>query len=154
MRALQGSASETAATPLDACLALLAAIDAYPDWYPEGVREVEVLERDTAGQPTRVLTVLHVEVAGFNRDFHLTMDVEVDPGGRVALKKVKADPSDPPFNVVWNLSEQDGTVIELELDTALPVPRLVPLRSVGDSIARSFVSAASRALSPETHSAE
>lgn len=150
MRALHGSASETVAAPLDASLALLAAIDGYPSWYPDGVSEVEVLERDATGQPTRALTVLHVEVAGFNRDFRLTMDVEVDPSGRVALKKVKEDPSDPPFDVVWNLSERDGTVIELELDTALPIPRLVPLGGAGDSIARSFVSAACRALSPET----
>jgi ribosome-associated toxin RatA of RatAB toxin-antitoxin module len=147
MRELHGTASETAPAALDVCLALVASIDAYPDWYPEGVREVEVLERDSAGQPTRVLTVLHVEVAGFNRDFRLTMDVEVGPPGRVALRKVRADPSDPPFDVTWNLSEQDGTLIELELDTALPVPRLVPLGGVGDSIARSFVSAAATALS-------
>jgi hypothetical protein len=148
MRALHGTASEVAAAPLDACLALVAAIDAYPRWYLEGVREVEVLERDTAGQPTRVLTVLHVEAAGFNRDFRQTMDVEVDPSGRVALRKVKAEPSDPPFDVEWNLTEDDGTAIKLDLDTALPVPRLVPLGGLGDSIARSFVSAACRALSP------
>jgi hypothetical protein len=147
MRELHGTASETAPAPLDACLALLAAIDAYPDWYPDGVREVEVLERNRAGQPTRVLTVLHVAVAGFDRDFHLTMNVEVDPRGRVVLSKVKVDPSDPPFDVAWKLSESDGTLIELEIDTALPVPRLVPLGGVGDSIARSFVSAAGRALS-------
>lgn len=152
MRELHGTASDTAPAPLEACLALVAAIDAYPDWYPDGIREVEVLERNSAGQPTRVLTVLHVEIAGFDRDFHLTMDVEVDPPGRVALRKIKTDPSDPPFDVAWKLSEQDGTLIELELDTALPVPRLVPLGGVGDSIARSFVSAARRALS--TNSAD
>ena len=147
MRALHGTASEVAAAPLEECLALLAAVDAYPSWYPDGVREVQVLERDPDGQPTRVLTVLHVDAAGFNRDFHQTMDVEVDPGGRVALRKVKANDSDPPFDVEWNLSEQDGTVIKLDLDTALPVPRLVPLGGLGDSIARSFVSAARDALS-------
>jgi len=125
---------------------LLAAIDAYPDWYPDGVREVEVLERDAHGQPVSVRTVLHVAVAGFDRDFNLTMSVQVDPKGRVALKKVKADESDPPFDVTWRVSEHDGTVIELELNTALPLPRLMPLGGVGDSVARSFVSAASDAL--------
>ncbi len=146
MRELHGTATETVQTPREACFAFLAAIDAYPDWYPDGVREVEVLERGTDGQPTRVLTVLHVEVAGFNRDFKLTMNVEVDPDRSVALRKVKADTSDPPFDVIWSLSEQDGTLIQLALDTALPVPRLMPLGGVGDSIARSFVSAAERAL--------
>jgi len=134
------------AAPLEECVALLAAIDGYPDWYPGGVREVEVLKRNAAGQPTRVLTVLHVAVAGFDRDFHLTMAVKVGPRGRVALNKVKADSSDPPFDVVWNMSEQEGTLIELDLDTALPLPRFMPLGGVGDSIARSFVSAASEAL--------
>jgi len=147
MRELHGTASEVARAPLEACLGLVAAIDGYPSWHPDGVRRVEVLERDDAGQPTRVLAVLHVAVAGFDRDFRLTMDVEVDPGGRVALRKVKTDPEDPPFDVTWNLSEQDGTMIELELDTTLPVPRLMPLGGVGDSIARSFVTAAVRALS-------
>jgi len=147
VRELHGTASGAAAASEEECLALLSAIDAYPAWYPDGVREVEVLDRDSAGQATKVLTVLHVEVAGFNRDFRLTMDVEVGPGGRVALKKVKTDPSDPPFDVTWKLGGRGETVIELELDTALPVPRLVPLGGVGDSIARSFVSAAVRALS-------
>lgn len=146
MRELHGTASEQTAASFDAALALVSAIDAYPDWYPDGVREVEVLEHDAHGQPTKVLTVLHVEVAGFNRNFHLTMDVDIDTAGRVALRKATADPSDPPFDVVWNISEQDGTVIELDLDTALPVPRLLPLGGVGDSIARSFVSAAREAL--------
>lgn len=146
MKDLHGTASTVVSASPERCVELLAAIDGYPDWYPDGVREVEVLEKDDDGQPTTVRTVLHVEVAGFNRDFNLTMSVKVDPKGRVALKKVKADSSDPPFDVTWRVSDGDGTRIELELDTALPVPRLVPLGGVGDSIARSFVSAASDAL--------
>jgi hypothetical protein len=147
MKDLHGTASAVVPAPLEGCVGLLAAIDAYPDWYPEGVREAEVLERDARGTPTKVRTVLHVDVAGFDRDFNLTMSVEVDPKGRVALRKIKADSSDPPFDVTWRMSkEDDGTLIELDLDTALPVPRLVPLGGVGDSIAESFVSAASEAL--------
>ena len=146
MRELRGTASDIVAAPLEKCVALLAAIDGYPDWYPGGVREVEVLKKNAAGQPTRVLTVLHVEVVGFDRDFHLTMTVKVDPRGHVALNKVKADSSDPPFDVVWQMSEHDGTVIKLDIDTALPLSRFVPLGGVGNSIAKSFVSAASQAL--------
>jgi len=149
MRDLHGTASEVVAAPPEKCVALLAAIDGYPDWYPGGVREVEVLERNAAGQPTSALTVLHVEVAGFDRDFHLTMTVKVDPRGRVALTKVKADSSDPPFDVVWHISEHEGTLIKLDLDTALSLSRFVPLGGVGNSIARSFVAAASEALAAE-----
>ena len=93
--------------------------------------------------------MLHVDVAGLDRDFHLTMAVKVDPRGRVALNKVKADSSDPPFDVVWHMSEHEGTLIKLELDTALPLPRLMPLGGVGSSIAKSFVAAASEALAAE-----
>ncbi len=125
---------------------MLAAIEAYPDWYPDGVREVETLERDGSGQPTKVRTRLHVEVAALSKDFNLTMSVGVEPQGRVALKKLKADASDPPFDVIWRVSEHDGTMIEIELDTALPVPRFVPVGGVGDSIAKSFVSAAAEEL--------
>jgi hypothetical protein len=146
MRELHGEASEVVAAPLEKCVALLAAVDGYPDWYPGGVREVEVLKRSAAGQPTRVLIVLHVEVAGFDRDFHLTMTVKVGPRGHVALNKVKADSADPPFDVVWQMSEQEGTLIKLDLDTVLPISRFVPLGGVGNSIAKSFVTAASEAL--------
>ena len=149
MRELHGTASDVVAAPLEKCVALLAAIDGYPAWYPGGVREVQVLERNAAGQPTIVLTVLHVEVAGFDRDFHLTMTVKVDPRGRVALNKVKADSSDAPFDVVWQMSEHEGTLIKLDLNTALPLSRFVPLGRVGNSIAKSFVSAASEALAAE-----
>ena len=146
MRDLHGTASEVVSASPEDCTALLAAIDGYPEWYPGGVREVEVLKRNAAGQATRALTVLHVDVAGFNRDFHLTMAVKVGRG-RVALNKIKADDEDPPFDVVWQVKEEDdGALISLDLDTALPLPRLMPLGGVGNSIARAFVSAASKAL--------
>src|SRR5690242_14895095 len=98
MRELHGKASAAVSAPVEKCIALLAAVDAYPDWYPDGVREAEVIERDADGQPTTVRTVLHVAVAGFDRDFNLTMAVQADPGGRVALTKVTDASSDPPFD--------------------------------------------------------
>ena len=146
MKELHGTASAVVSAPLEKCVAMLAAIEAYPDWYPDGIREVETLERDESGQSTKVRTRLHVEVAGFSRDFNLTMSVAVEPEDRVALRKLKADSSDPPFDVIWRVSDSDGTLIELELDTALPVPRFMPIGGVGDSIAKSFVSAASEEL--------
>ncbi len=146
MKELHGTASAVVSAPPERCVALLAAIEAYPSWYPDGVREVETLERNADGQPTKVRTKLHVAVAGISRDFNLTMSVAIEPEGRVALKKLKAGASDPPFDVIWHVSEHDGTMIEIELDTALPVPRFVPVGGVGDSIARSFVSAASEEL--------
>ena len=109
MKELHGTASAVVSAPPEKCIAMLAAIEAYPNWYPDGVREVETLERDGGGQPTKVRTTLHVEVTAFSRDFDLTMSVAVESHSRVALKKLKADSSDPPFDVIWRVSERDGT---------------------------------------------
>ena len=42
------------AAPLEECFALLAAVDRYPEWCPDVVRYVEVLERGAEAQPRRV----------------------------------------------------------------------------------------------------
>lgn len=47
------------AAPLEECFALLAAVDRYPDWCPDVVRQVEVLDRDAAGESNRC----HLKVA-------------------------------------------------------------------------------------------
>jgi hypothetical protein len=149
MRELRGTASEVVAAPLQRCIALLSAVDGYPGWYPDVVRDVEVLERGVDGQPRTVRTELHVARAGFARDFHLVMAVEVDARGSVTLTKVRADSSDPPFDVAWQLREHEGTRIKLDLRATLPVSRFLPLGGVGNSIAKGFVSAAREALATE-----
>jgi Polyketide cyclase / dehydrase and lipid transport len=69
MKKLHGTATEVVAAPLDQCLALLEAVDRYPTWYPEVVRDVEVLDRDPSGQPTRARTKLHVSRGPLVKDF-------------------------------------------------------------------------------------
>ena len=81
MKELHGTASAVVSAPPEKYIAMLAAIEAHPDWYPDGVREVETLERDAGGQPTKVRTKLQVEVAAFSRDFNLTM------GSRANLRR-------------------------------------------------------------------
>jgi len=149
MKELTGSASGTTAAPPEATLALLKAIDGYPSWTPDVVREAEVLERDAAGHPTRARATLHVERGPLTRDFDLLFDVRVDPGGTVALSRIPHAGSDKErFDMTWKVSGGQSTRIELALAANLDVPRFIPLGGVGDSMAEDLLSAATRALGP------
>jgi polyketide cyclase/dehydrase/lipid transport protein len=148
MKELTGNASATTPASPAECLALLEAIDAYPSWAGDVVKEAEVLERDGAGHPTRARAKLHVERGPLTRDFNLTLDVKVGAGG-VTLSRIPHQSSDKErFDVIWKVGASQSTRIELQLGANLDVPRLVPLGGVGDSMAADLVSAATRALAP------
>jgi Polyketide cyclase / dehydrase and lipid transport len=126
---------------------LLEAVDGYPSWNPEMVKEAEVLERDGDGRPTRVRTKLHVERGPMTRDFNLVMSVTIDPSGTIKLSRIPHEPADGErFDVTWHVKQGDGSQIRLDLVADLNVPRFLPLGGVGDSIAEGMVSAATRAL--------
>ena len=147
MKELTGSAGATTSASLEQCLLLLVAVDRYPSWYPEVAKEVDVLERDERGRPTRARTKLHVQHGPVARDFDLTMTVLVDPIGMVRLSRVPHHPRDDErFDVTWRVSGAQVTQIRLDLAASLSVPRFVPLGGVGDSMAQGFVSAAKREL--------
>src|ERR1700742_1309138 len=116
MKELKGAAHALVAAPLESCLALVEAVDRYPDWYPEVVREVDVVERDARGVPTRAQTKLHLSVGPVTKDFDLLMAVTVEPPATVKLTKVGGSAK---FDVIWLLSEGERTRIELQLDASL-----------------------------------
>lgn len=129
-------------------MSLLTSVDRYPNWYPDVVKEVEVLERDDQGRPTKAHTKLHVQHGPITRDFDLTMAVEVDPAGTVKLSRIPHHGSDgEKFEVAWRVSGASPTRIAVDLAANLDVPRFLPLGGIGDSIAQGFVSAATRQLS-------
>jgi hypothetical protein len=147
MKELTGSASATTTAAPAVCLALLEAIDGYPSWAGDVVKEAAVLERDGAGQPTRARAKLHVERGPLTRDFNLLFEVKIDPGGTVALTRVPHQSSDKErFDVTWKVAGGQSTRIELQLGANLDVPRFVPLGGVGDAMAADLVNAATRAL--------
>jgi ribosome-associated toxin RatA of RatAB toxin-antitoxin module len=148
VKELTGTASETTPTSPEACLALLAAVDRYPDWYPEVVKSVEVLARDISDQPTMARTKLHVEYGPITRDFDLTMSVVVDPEkGQVELHRIPHEPSDgEKFEVNWTVVAGAPTRISVDLAANLDVPRFLPLGAIGDAMAAGFVNAATKAL--------
>jgi ribosome-associated toxin RatA of RatAB toxin-antitoxin module len=144
---LRGTATAAVAAPVEECLALLEAVDAYPNWYPEVVQEVEVIEANDDGRPTKARTTLHVSQGPIVKDFNLLLAITVDRPTTVKLSRIPNDASDQQrFDVTWQLDEHGTTSIRLGLDANLSVPRFIPIGSVGNAIAEGFVRAASREL--------
>lgn len=147
MKELRGTAAvEVAATPAD-CIALLEAVDRYPEWYPEVVQQVDVTERDAGGRPSKANARLHVVAGPLTRDFNLQMAVVSEPPGTVKLVRVSHGASDQEqFEVVWRVTEAVRTRIDVALDANLSVPRFLPIGGIGEELAQGFVGAAARAL--------
>lgn len=145
-REFRGGASELAAAPQADCLALVAAVDRYPDWCPEGIRAVEVLDRDADGQPSRVRMTVHIARAGFDREFNLFLAIVVEPPGSVKLTRVTDHPTNQAFTATWTLRPAASTLLALELEAKLRVPWYIRAGGIGDAIAQTFVSAACRRL--------
>lgn len=147
MKDLRGQASGSVPAPVEQCYELLAAVERYPSWYPETVREAAVLERDGNGDPVRASAQLHVAYGPLVRDFHLTLAVQAERPRAVRLSRIPHEPTDEErFEVRWRLIEGGRTRIELELEASLSVPRFLPVGGIGDSIAEGFVGAAVKAL--------
>lgn len=147
MKQLHGSASASVAAPIEACFALVEAVDRYPLWYPDVVREAEVVERSDDGRPTATRATLHASVGPIVKDFQLLLAVKAQQFSAVQLTRIPHDASDPErFEVLWSLQPGSETRIHLTLDASLSVPRLVPVGGIGDSMAAGFVAAAAAAL--------
>jgi hypothetical protein len=148
-RQFHGEAAEVVAAPLEDCFALLAAVDRYPEWCPDIVREVDVLDRTSDGQPSRVQMKMRAAWGALAREFDLFLAVVVEPPRSVKLTRVADHPTEQEFTATWLLRRAGGTHLALELDAALRVPWYVPDHGVGDSIARGLVAAATRALAAD-----
>ena len=146
MKELHGSAHLAVDAPVDKCIALLEAVDRYPEWHPDVVHEVEVLARND-GHPTRVRAKLHVARGPLVKDFNLVMSVASDGTRQVRLTKVQDAHSGPEqFEVTWLVEDTGPTLIRLDLSASLDVPRFLPVGGVGDGLAEGFVAAAVKEL--------
>jgi len=148
MKHLHGTARASVDVPIEDCLAFLAALEAYPSWYPDVVTDVEVIESGPDGLPARAETKLHLSYGPVSRDLDLLLAVHVSRPGLVKLEHVpRGASSGASFSATWHLEADAGTQLELELDATMPVPALVPLSGVGDSFANGFMQAAVTRLS-------
>jgi hypothetical protein len=125
---------------------LLATIDRYPNWCPEVVRDVEVLDRDASGSPSRVRMGMHVVRGPVDREFDLFLAIVVQLPGTVRLTRVTDHPTEQEFTATWLLTPAGNTRISLWLEAKLRVPSYIPAGGVGDAIAKAFVTAACQAL--------
>ena len=125
---------------------LLAAVDRYTDWCPDAVREVDVIDRGTDGQATRVRMRMHIDRGTLVREFNLFLAIFVEAPRIVKLTRVTDHPTNQEFNATWRLRPACSTRLALELDAKLRVPSYVPAGGVADAIAAGFVAAAARTL--------
>jgi ribosome-associated toxin RatA of RatAB toxin-antitoxin module len=146
-RHFHGEAAADVAAPLEQCFALLAAVDRYPEWCPDVVRYVEVLERDARGQPARVRMMIHVARRTLVKEFQLLLAIAIEPPRSVTLTRVTDHPTNQEFTAVWLVQPDKRTRIGLQLEAKLRVPALVPAAGIPDEIANAFVAAATRTLS-------
>ena len=143
MKQLHGAAQGAVGVPIEECLAFLAALESYPSWYPDVVREVKVVEQGDDGVPLRAEAKLHLSYGPVSRDLDLLLALRVRKPAVVQLMHVPRGPaSGASFDATWRLEDRAGTQLELELDATMPVPRLVPLGGVGDAFATGFMRAA------------
>jgi ribosome-associated toxin RatA of RatAB toxin-antitoxin module len=147
-REFHGEAATVVAAPQETCLALFAAVDRYPEWLPDVIREVDVLDRSPNGQPSKVRMTVHVARGGLSKEFKLLLAIVVDAPGSVKLTRVTDHPTNQEFNATWTLqpATDTGTRVALQLDAKLRVPWYISGDGIGDSIAEAFVSAASSRL--------
>ncbi|HMD52761.1 MAG TPA: SRPBCC family protein [Solirubrobacteraceae bacterium] len=143
MKRLHGAAEATVDVPIEGCLSFLADLEAYPSWYPEVVREVQVVEYGDDGLPLKAETKLHLSYGPVSRDLDLLLAITVRSSGLVQLTHIPRGPSSgASFDAIWRLEDHAGTQLELELDATMPVPGVVPLGGVGDAFAAGFMQAA------------
>lgn len=147
MKRLNGTADAAVHASPSACMALLEAVDRYPEWYPEVVRKVTVLVRDEGELPSKVEARLHVSRGPLSKDLELMLAVSSDEPLAVRLTRLPYDPADQEqFELVWRIEASSETRIGLTLAANLDLPRALPLGGVGEAMAEGFLAAAQRAL--------
>lgn len=148
MKLLDGRADALVHAPMAGCFSLLAAVERYPSWCGEFIREVTVLDRDPDGLAERARVVVYVAQSPFGKRFEFDAAIRSQPLRAVHLSRLESGPSDSDrFSLSWSLEEDSGTRIGLEFAAAVSfLPGVLPLPGVGDLIARTLLDAAAGQL--------
>ncbi len=147
MKDLRGQASQEVHVAQESVLALLADVEGYPRWYPEVVRDIEVVQRD-GDWVTRAHATLFASVGPIRRELQLLLSVTRE-ADTVRLVRVPHERTDRErFEVTWRaVATGARTQLQLALAASLDVPRLLPTGGLADTMASGFVVAAARELS-------
>ena len=148
MKALAASTGASTTASIEDAFTLIAALEDYPSWYPSGVKEAQVLERDADGLPKKARATLHLAHGPLVRDFRLNLAVTSRRPTNFTLARIPHDSRDrEELTVGWRLSGDDRSArIDVDLRANLSVPTFLPVGGVADSIARGFLDAAVRKL--------
>jgi len=147
VKELQGWASAELDVPVKDCFELLAAVEAYPDWF-EVVDTVEMLEDERNGTPGLARAELYVPQSPFGTHFELFMAVRTERPGTVTLTRVPDGATDPDrLELIWRMQRSGSTWLEFEFEAAASfVPSFVPVGDAGEAIAEAAIEAARAAL--------
>ncbi|MDE3134042.1 MAG: SRPBCC family protein [Acidobacteriota bacterium] len=149
MKQLTATATGVAAKPIDRCYEHLLDVERYPQWYADGAKRVEVLERDGEGVAVAVDAVLAAVAGPLRKEFPVRLAVQRERPTRVALARVSDDRGDhEALTIAWGLRSlaPAETEITVELVAVLDVPPFLPLDPVAREVANGFLQAALRSL--------
>jgi hypothetical protein len=134
--------------PIRACFSLLEAVERYPGWCGEFIREVSSVERADDGRPVRAHVVVYVAQSPFGKRFEFDATIRTEPPRRVYLSRLPGSQDDRDrFSLSWSLTAGERTQIGLEFAAAVSfLPSALPLPGVGDLIAGALLDAAAREL--------
>jgi ribosome-associated toxin RatA of RatAB toxin-antitoxin module len=150
MRELTSSTSGVAPQPVERCFTHLADIEHYPDWYPDTVPSVTVIERDGDGRAVVVDAVLAVAAGPLRKNFNVRMQLTTLRPSLVSLDRVADARGDhEALTIAWKLAAAGETETEIQLDMTafLDVPRFLPVGQITDEVAGGFLAAAIGSLS-------
>jgi ribosome-associated toxin RatA of RatAB toxin-antitoxin module len=145
MKQLSATATGVAATSIERCYEHLLDVERYPQWYPDGAKKVEVLERDAAGVASSVDAVLAAVAGPLRKEFPVRLAVEQTRPTRIALARVADDRGDhESLTIAWVLRAlgDSETEITVELGAVLDVPMFLPIDPVAREVANGFLQAA------------
>jgi ribosome-associated toxin RatA of RatAB toxin-antitoxin module len=149
MKQLSATATGVTPTPIERSYEHLLDVERYPQWYPDGAKRVEVLERDGAGAASRVDAVLAAVAGPLRKEFPVRLAVEQERPTRLALARVADDRGDhEALTIAWVLRAlgEAETEITVELGAQLDVPMFLPIDPVAREVANGFLQAALSSL--------
>lgn len=79
MKHLDGRAQASVQAPIADCYALLEAVERYPSWCGEFIREASRVERGGDGRPVRAHVVVYVAQSPFAKRFEFDATIRAEP---------------------------------------------------------------------------
>jgi ribosome-associated toxin RatA of RatAB toxin-antitoxin module len=145
MKEITATATGTAQAPIERVYDHLLDVERYPDWYPDGVKSVEVLERGADGKAAKIDAVLAAVAGPLRKSFDVRLSVEPVRPTLVALTRQADERGDhEALTITWlltSIAEQE-TEITVEMSARLDVPIFLPVDPIAREVANGFLQAA------------